>query len=48
MYRKEFNIELIIVLDGLTPKYFTEEKIIEKSHNIWYNLLHYKESDSEF
>lgn len=47
--RKEFNIELIIVLDGLTPKYFTdEEKMLEKSSNIWKNLLHYAEDIDYF
>ena len=34
--REKFDITTIIVLDGLTPRYFSEkEKILEKSKNIW-------------
>ena len=34
--RKQYGISLIIVLDGLTPRYLSEkEKILEKSKNVW-------------
>jgi len=31
--RSKYHIELLIVLDGLTPKYlYKEEKVLENSH----------------
>ena len=46
MCRKEFNIELIIVLDGLTPKYLAEQdKTLEKSKNIWQGLDYGENND---
>lgn len=40
-------MSLLIVLDGLTPKYLSEnEKILEKSKNIW-DKHQYGESNDE-
>jgi hypothetical protein len=44
-YRERYGINLVIVLDGVTPKYLSEkEKILEKSKNVWTKLT-YNESN---
>lgn len=39
--REKYEINLVIVLDGLTPKYLSEKnKILEKSKNVWAKLTY--------
>ncbi len=39
--REKYGINLVIVLDGLTPKYLSEKnKILEKSKNVWAKLTY--------
>ena len=39
--REKYGINLVIVLDGLTPKYLSEkDKILEKSKNVWAKLTY--------
>ncbi len=45
--REKFGISLVIVLDGLTPKYLSEkDKILEKSKNVWAKLTYYESNEN--
>lgn len=36
-HRNKYGITLIIVLDGLIPRYLSDkDKILEKSRSVWY------------